>query len=101
MHCYRAFSICLFILLGLAADAAVHRRQDVPTASGLQNALSTTQTAGSISSTAGPSNTDSPNVSVTASTTMIDIHTDISNPQPTLEPTAPNNINGKSNFKAL
>ncbi|KUL86283.1 hypothetical protein ZTR_08563 [Talaromyces verruculosus] len=101
MHCHRVLKICLFILSGLAADAAVHRRQDVPTTSSLQNALSTTQTTGSFSSTGGPSNTDSPKVSVTASTTMMDIHTDISNPQPTLEPTPPNTVNGTLDGNAL
>ncbi|EEA29006.1 hypothetical protein TMatcc_002634 [Talaromyces marneffei ATCC 18224] len=101
MHYYRVFSICLFILLGLAADAAFHRRQDAPTTSSLQNAQPATQTAGSITSTAGPSNTDLPNVSMTATTTMLDIHTDISNPQPTLPPMPPNIINGTLDVNAL
>lgn len=95
MHCHRVLSICLCVLFGIAADAAVHRRQDVLTTSSLQNAQPTKQTTGSISTATGPSDTDSPNVSVTASTTMIDIHTDISNPQPTLEPTLPNTVNGQ------
>ncbi|RAO70780.1 uncharacterized protein BHQ10_006792 [Talaromyces amestolkiae] len=101
MHCHRVLSICLCVLFGIAADAAVHRRQDVLTTSSLQNAQPTKQTTGSISTATGPSDTDSPNVSVTASTTMIDIHTDISNPQPTLEPTLPNTVNGTLDVNAL
>ncbi|EED12900.1 conserved hypothetical protein [Talaromyces stipitatus ATCC 10500] len=51
------------------------------------------QAAASLSTTTGSSaTTDWSDVSVTASTTMIDIHTVFSNPQPTLEPT-PNTIN--------
>ena len=88
------FSIGLFVFLSAAADTAVYRRQDDPATSSLQNLLSTMQTAIASSSTGGPATTDIPIVSMMASTTMADINTDISNPQPTLKPTPPSAING-------
>lgn len=87
----------LLALLSFTADAAggqaYARKRDVSTASSVQDAQTTTQTSVSIpSSTASSSDADSPTSSST--TSMIDIHTDISNPQPTITSSPPKTANG-------